>query len=140
MTQTTYRAVSTVNPALDLIFRSIATITAGLILVQAFMAGQMLFHGNAGIIVTHGWLGNIAFLGTLALVAVAFVGMRQGWGVAPLVLSVVLAALMVAQLGLGYAGRKSAFTASLHIPNGVLLTGVVFALIALAVVRPRLAR
>lgn len=114
-------------------FRILAVTTAGLILVQAFLAGQWWFQSQVGLIAIHGWLGNTAFVGALLLVILATIGMRLGGSVrAELVLSLVLVLLMVAQLGLGYSGRRIALAASLHIPNGVLLTMVIAALIALA--------
>ncbi len=116
-------------------FRVLAVVVAALILVQAFLAGQWWFQNQVGAISIHGWLGNSAFLGAVLLVILAFVGMRRsggGWGRAELVLSIVLVILMTAQLGLGYSGRASATAASLHIPNGVLLTMVSAALLALA--------
>jgi hypothetical protein len=94
-----------------------------------------LFQGQTGAISIHGWLGNTSFLGAILLVILAVVGIRQSggaWGRAELVLGIVLVLLMTAQLGLGYSGRASAAAASLHIPNGVLLTMVTAALLALA--------
>lgn len=116
-------------------FRVLAVLVAALILVQAALAGQWLFQGQTGAISIHGWLGNTSFLGAILLVILAVVGIRQSggaWGRAELVLGIVLVLLMTAQLGLGYSGRASAAAASLHIPNGVLLTMVTAALLALA--------
>jgi len=114
-------------------FRILAVVTAALILVQAFLAGQWWFLNQAGLISVHGWLGNVSFLTAILLALLALVEMRRsGWGRAELVLSVVLVLLMTAQLGLGYSGRRSAAAAALHIPNGVLLTMVIAALLALA--------
>ncbi len=116
-------------------FRVLAVVTAGLILVQAFLAGQWMFQAQIEAISVHGWLGNTAFLCAILLTVLAFVGMRRSggrWGRAELVLGVLLVLLMTAQLGLGYSGRESAVAASLHIPNGVLLTMVIAALLALA--------
>ncbi len=115
-------------------FRVVAVVVAALILVQAVLAGQWMFEGQIGAISIHGWLGNTSFLGAIVLVVLAFVGMRRsggGWGRAELALGVVLVLLMTAQLGLGYSGRVSATAASLHIPNGVLLTMVSAAILAL---------
>lgn len=114
-------------------FRAVALLTAGLILVQAALAGQWMFANQVEAIGLHGWLGNLAFLGAILLAVLAFLGLRRnGWGRAEFVLAVVLIGLMTAQLGLGYAGRQSNAAASLHIPNGVLLTMVAAALVALA--------
>lgn len=119
------------------LYRIVALVTAGLVLVQAVLAGQWLCGSAIDAIRMHGWLGNAAFLGALLLVALAGIGWRRsGGGRAPLVLSLLLALLMTAQLGLGYSGRESATAAALHVPNGVLLTMVVAALVTLAYARP----
>ena len=55
---------------------------------------------------------------------------RRGEASASLVaLACVVVVLMVAQLGLGYVGRRGGLPASIHIPNGVLIAGLLFALI-----------
>ena len=37
--------------------------------------------------------------------------------------------LMLAQLGLGYLGRRGSWPAAIHIPYGVLIAGLLFALL-----------
>lgn len=112
-------------------YRALAAVAALLILAQAVLAGQWMFAG--GRIDVHGWLGNGTFLAVVGLVALAVLGRRGGTlGGADLALSALLLLLVVAQLGLGYAGRERAAAASWHIPNGVLLTGVTAAILALA--------
>jgi hypothetical protein len=119
---------------LTMALRVVAGATAAVVLVMAALAGQGWFNGRYGLITMHGMLGNIAFLGAIALVVLAFVGWRCAGGAAPFALSLILLALMTAQLGLGYSGRKAAAAAALHIPNGVLLTMVVAALATLLLV------
>lgn len=110
------------------LFRALAGLAALLVLIQAVLAGQWI-GGNLSIIVTHGWLGS----GTLILVALlgimSFLGMRQGLlDARPLAISAVLIVLVVAQLGLGYAGRTSTGAAAMHVPLGVLIFGSLLAL------------
>lgn len=112
-------------------YRALAGVAAGLILAQAVLAGQWMFAG--GRIDVHGWLGNGTFVVAIGLVGLAFLGRRGGaLGGADLALSGLLLLLVVAQLGLGYAGREVAAAASWHVPNGVLLTGITAAILALA--------
>lgn len=113
-------------------YRALTGLAALLVLVQAMLAGQWI-GGDLSIIVTHGWLGS----GTLLLVALlgvmSFLGMRQGiFDAKPLTVSAVLVVLVVAQLGLGYAGRSSGVAASLHVPLGVLIFGTLLALFVAA--------
>lgn len=109
-------------------FRLLTGIIAVLVLVQAILAGQWI-GGDLAVIVTHGWLGSGTFLLSIVLTAICVAGWRQGWldrGAAGL--SAALVVLVVGQLGLGYAGRSSAVAASLHVPLGVLIFGVVLVL------------
>jgi hypothetical protein len=39
---------------------------------------------------------------------------------------------MVAQLGLGYVGRRGGMPAAIHIPNGVLIVGLLSAVLTVA--------
>lgn len=131
--ETTARGAPVAASGLLMPFRILTVVTAGLILVQAFLAGQWWFLSQAGLIAVHGWLGNLSFLAAIVLVLLAFLGVRrEGWGRAELILGIALVLLMAAQLGLGYSGRRIATAAALHIPNGVLLTMVIAALLALA--------
>ncbi len=115
--------------------RWISVATAALVIIQAFLAGQWLA-GHAAIILTHGWIGNVAYLGAIAMVLVGFLGWRRGWPASSVVLPVLLTLLMTGQLGLGYIGRKQLWAAGLHIPGGVLITALLVWIIALAWLRP----
>lgn len=110
------------------LFRTLAGLTAALVLVQAILAGQWI-GGDLAIIVTHGWLGSGTLLLSVLLAGMSLLGTRQGWlDAKALAYSAVLVVLVVAQLGLGYAGRNSSTMASMHVPLGVLIFGLALAL------------
>lgn len=100
-------------------FQAAAATLAVLVLVQAALAGQFLTgEGGLG---THRLIGEA--LGLVAL-AVAVAGYRlrtvdrdRWW------LGVALVVLVVAQTGLGFAGRDSTTAAALHVPLGVATFG-----------------
>src|SRR5918992_1461801 len=113
--------------------RWLAAVTAALVLVQAIFIGQFFYGGNGGAVGTHGWIGNLTFLGAIILTGLAIYGARRGEIPGQLMsLSVVATVLIIAQLGLGYAGRDGGMPAALHIPNGVLIMGLLAAILALA--------
>ncbi|MGI9253800.1 MAG: hypothetical protein ACR2J8_08635 [Thermomicrobiales bacterium] len=116
--------------------RWLSIATAALVLVQAFMIGQVWFMGRGSLLLTHGIVGNVSYIGALGMVVVGYLGLKKGWGMAFLGLAILVVLLMTAQLGLGYVGRKVAMAASIHVFNGVLLTGTLFALMTVAWLRP----
>jgi hypothetical protein len=101
-----------------------------LVVVQAFLAGRGFMMGKPDLIDAHGMVGNVLFLLGIELVVIASIGFRKGvLDMTDLALSAVMGLLIVGQIGLGYAGRDNTTAASLHWPNGVLIT-VVTALLA----------
>ena len=113
-------------------FRWVAVTTAILVMVQALLAGRGWFV-DVGLIEVHGWVGNATFLVAVTQWGVAFLAWRRRVvGRTELVLSGLLVLLIVAQLGLGYAGRESAGAAAWHVPNGVLIFGATAALLTRA--------
>jgi hypothetical protein len=113
--------------------RWLAGATALLVLVQAVLIGRGFFADAPSLVLRHGETGNLTFLAAIALVVLAFVGWRRGnLGLRPLVVSLLLLVLVVAQLGLGYVGRESGEAAAWHVPNGVLIFGLTVALFGLA--------
>ncbi len=110
------------------VYRTVAGLAALLVLVQAILAGQGIY-SDPSLIGAHGWLGSGTLLLVGLLFIMSFLGMRQGvFDARPLVISLVLGVLVVAQLGLGYAGRESNGAASMHVPLGVLIFGSLLAL------------
>jgi hypothetical protein len=113
--------------------RWLAGITAALVLVQAALIGQALFLGDAAKQELHGWVGNLSLLGAVGMAGCATVAVRRGEPRGPaLWLSVLVVLLMVAQLGLGYVGRRGGMPAAIHIPNGVLIVGLLSAVLTVA--------
>lgn len=113
-------------------FRAASGAMAALVLIQAALAGRFLnlAPGDRSV---HRVLGE--FLGLLA-VGLCVLGFRlrrshpTGWWI-----SLAVLALVMAQTGLGFAGRESATAAALHVPVGVLTFGV--ALVGAAPLRSR---
>jgi hypothetical protein len=113
----------------------ITVVTGALILIQAFLAGRGLFK-DYDLIEVHGILGNITFIFGILLVIGAWLARQAGVLTnLELGISVVLLALISAQIGLGYSGRDNGDAAALHIPNGILVTMLSGALIALSFAR-----
>ena len=116
-------------------FPILTVITGALVLLQAILAGRGWFI-DYDLIEVHGYVGNATFIAAMVLVVGAWLGRQRGsMGTAELALSLGLLILTVAQIGLGYGGRDSQTAASLHIPNGILVTGISAALITLAYAR-----
>jgi hypothetical protein len=94
------------------------------IVVQAFLAGSGVFDSNPDLITVHEMLGNVIFLAGVAQIVVAFIGLQKGtFGRSFLIVSIAILALVVAQIGLGYASRDNVSSLAWHLPNGVLLMG-----------------
>jgi hypothetical protein len=113
----------------------LAVLTGAAVLLQAILAGRGWFV-DYDLIEIHGFVGNVTFVLVVLLVVGAWLGRQAGVMTnTELILSVALLALTAAQFGLGYGGRDSQTAASLHIPNGILVTGLTSALIALSFIR-----
>ena len=113
--------------------RWLSGITLALVLIQAVLIGQALFLGDPSRTSLHGWIGNITFLGAFVLAGLCIMGIRRGELSGPaLGLSVLVALLTVAQIGLGYSGRGGGMPAALHIPNGVLIATLLAALLVVS--------
>lgn len=102
-------------------FRVAVAVLAVLVLVQAALAGQFLTT-DAGARTLHRVIGE--GLGLVALV-VGVIGYRlrsvdrdRWW------LAIAVLVMVVAQTGLGFAGRESTTAAALHVPLGVATFGV----------------
>lgn len=98
---------------------ALAVAVAALVLAQAVIAGRALF--GTWSITVHGVLGNATFALAIATVAAAAIARLSRHAV---VVAVLLAVVMTAQVGLGYAGREQPEAAAWHVPNGVLAFGL----------------
>lgn len=101
-------------------------VTLGIV-VQAALAGQGWFV-TPDLLVLHGGVGHGVL--TLAVVLTVAVVVRHRVGL-PSALSLLLVIGLVAQTGLGYAGRRGelALASSVHIPLGVIVLGLAVALV-----------
>lgn len=101
--------------------RAAAHVLAGLVLVQAVIAGRSDRLFGSWDIAAHERLGNVVFLVALVGLVLAVVA-RQSRASIPV--AAALLVLVTAQVGLGYAGRSTAEAAAWHIPNGVAIFGL----------------
>lgn len=100
-------------------YAPLAIVVAVLVLVQAVLAGRVLF--GSWSITVHGVVGNATFALAAVLTGVTVVARAGRHAVA---VAVTLVIVLTAQIGLGYAGRVSVEAAAWHIPNGVLAFGL----------------
>jgi|DewCreStandDraft_5_1066085.scaffolds.fasta_scaffold00789_1 uncharacterized membrane protein len=120
------------RPAALRAFTGLIIVMAVLVLVQAALAGRFLNDTAENLRALHGTLGNLVFLlAIVQLVLVLMAGVHGRTRAALLSMSVTLLVLVAAQVGLGYAGREQALPAALHIPNGVLIFGLLMSNISL---------
>ena len=113
--------------------RWLSGITMALVLIQAVLIGQSLFLGDPSRTTLHGWLGNVTFVAVIVLTGLSVISVRRGDLSRPAIgLSVLVALLTVAQIGLGYSGRGGGTPAALHIPNGVLIATLLAALLTIS--------
>jgi hypothetical protein len=113
--------------------RWLSGITMALVLIQAVLIGQGLFLGDPSRTALHGWIGNVTFVAAIVLAGLSIISVRGGELSRPAVgLSILVAVLTVAQIGLGYSGRGGGVPAALHIPNGVLIATLLAALLTVS--------
>jgi hypothetical protein len=102
----------------------IAAITPLLVLLQAVLAGRGLYI-NHDFIDIHGGVANVIMLVVIAQAVLAYLAMARGYAGRWLFgICCGIVGLVIAQIGLGYAGDDGGNAAALHIPNGVLILGL----------------
>ncbi len=107
-------------------------LTVGL-LAQAWLGSAGLFEADPHLTSAHEMLGNVYFLAAAVQLVLSFLAWRTGEAPRALpIVSFLLLAGVVAQLGLGYVGRENASAMAWHLPNGVLLMGLCTLSLALA--------
>lgn len=104
-------------------YRWLSILTAVLLLLQPILAGQFLFEDRNDLVDVHEALGNVIFLCAAGQLALAYLA-RRTYGIGLVGHNFGLLVLVVAQIGLGYAGRDSSSSLAYHIPLGVLLFGM----------------
>ncbi len=112
-------------------YRWLAIVTAGLVLIQALLAGRGLWI-NPDLIDVHEILANILFVVVIVQLGLTLaIGIPGALGKRLLILNAVLVALILVQTGLGYAGREEMEARAWHIPVGVLIFGLAVLVAAL---------
>jgi hypothetical protein len=118
--------------------RWLSAITTLLVLLQAALIGQALYLGEMSLLSLHGWLGSGSLLLAVLLTGAAILAAQRGeLPRSVIVHGAIVVVLMVAQLGLGYMGRRGGWPAAIHIPNGVIIATVLSALLATTFLAPR---
>ena len=113
--------------------RIVGVIIAVGIPVQAFLGSEAFFKNDSDMRNAHEMLGNIFFLLAIGQVVLGFMALRVSLiGMSGVVMRVIVALLVVAQLGLGYSGRENLDPRIWHIPSGVLLMGFAAAVAAMS--------
>lgn len=112
---------------------ALAATVALLVLAQAVIAGRSDRLFGTWSITLHGVIGNVVFVVVLADLVVLAIGRASR---AALVTTSLLTLVVVAQIGLGYAGRERLGAAAWHVPNGVAAFGLAVWSLSLAL-RPR---
>ncbi len=106
------------------VVRTTSAILAVSLVVQAFLGSSGFFQARSNLVTVHEMLGNAVFLVAIGLVVSAFVAVQNGlFDRGLLIVAIIILVLVVAQTGLGYAGRTNLDAMALHLPNGVLLMG-----------------
>lgn len=120
------------RPNLVPFYRWLAALTAGLVLIQALLAGRGLWI-DPDLINLHEILANILFLVVVAQFGLVLaMGIPGDLGRRLLASNAVLGVLILVQTGLGYVGRDELEARSWHIPLGVLIFGLAVLIAAMA--------
>lgn len=102
----------------------VSGLTAVLVLVQAILAGRFIYV-DSDLVTVHEIVANVVFLSAAAQAIITYLALSRRLATrANLVTALVLAVLVIAQIGLGYSGKDNGEIASLHVANGVLVFGL----------------
>lgn len=125
------------RPGLVNAFKVSCHVTTLLVLLQAALAGLFISREELGAKDQHEVMANVLFLAVAVQLVLAF--LVRGWGQFRLMYWVaVMLALVVAQVGLGYASKDHTLPEAVHIPLGVFIFGLSAIISTLAVLEGRL--
>jgi hypothetical protein len=127
-----------VEPSRGLIsaFKGFSHSATALVLVQAMLAGVFISGEEVDATDVHEMVGNLIFMVVAIQLVLAF--LVRGWSKFNLWIWVtILLVAVVAQTGLGYAGRDEAFPVAIHVPLGVLIFGLATMISTLAFMEDR---
>ncbi len=111
---------SSVRPGAVRLFVPLTAVLVLLVLAQAVLAGR--YTAGLGQINVHGYIGNASFVVGFIIAVVALIARVPK---RELIVSGIVLLLLFVLTGLGYAGRNSAESASIHLPLGVLTFALV---------------
>jgi cytochrome b len=128
-----------VQPSRGLIsaFKGICHLVTLLVLVQAMLAGLFISGEEIDAVDIHEMVGNLLFMAVVVQLILGF--LVRDWSRFGLWIWVLLLLVMViAQTGLGYAGRDETLPVAIHVPLGVFIFGFAMLISVLASIEDRL--
>jgi len=128
-----------VQPSRGLIsaFKGICHLVTLLVLVQAMLAGLFISGEEIDAVDIHEMVGNLLFMAVVVQLILGF--LVRDWSRFGLWIWVLLLLVMViAQTGLGYAGREETLPVAIHVPLGVFIFGFAMLISVLASIEDRL--
>ena len=104
-------------------YQILAAVTSGLVVVQAFLAGQWLFESNADSLDYHEIVGGIFLVGMIVQIAATIPLTKSGsyYRRHLLVQNGLILALALLQAWLGYEASDSSWAGVWHLPLGVFI-------------------
>ena len=118
-------------------FKGICHLVTLLVLVQAMLAGMFISGEEIDAVDIHEMVGNLLFMAVVVQLILGF--LVRDWSRFGLWIWVLLLLVMViAQTGLGYAGRDDTVPVAIHVPLGVFIFGFAMLISVLASIEDRL--
>jgi cytochrome b len=118
-------------------FKGICHLVTLLVLVQAMLAGMFISGEEIDAVDIHEMVGNLLFMAVVVQLILGF--LVRDWSRFGLWIWVLLLLVMViAQTGLGYAGRDETLPVAIHVPLGVFIFGFAMLISVLASIEDRL--
>jgi len=118
-------------------FKGICHLVTLLVLVQAMLAGLFISGEEIDAVDIHEMVGNLLFMAVVVQLILGF--LVRDWSRFGLWIWVLLLLVMViAQTGLGYAGREETLPVAIHVPLGVFIFGFAMLISVLASIEDRL--
>jgi cytochrome b len=125
------------NRGLISAFKGVSHLVTLLVLVQAMLAGLFISGEEIDAVDIHEMVGNLLFMAVVVQLILGF--LVRDWSRFGLWIWVlVLLVMVIAQTGLGYAGREETLPVAIHVPLGVFIFGFAMLISVLASIEDRL--